>query len=215
VRSTVRVRTARADDLPALLALAEELRDATNLRHHLRVPTPADDEVRARFARLLTDPDRWVLVAVDTAAPEAPEGGEVVIGMTMLVPDVLALLSEHRVAHVTHLLVGARYRRRGGGRALLTAAVGYAEEHGYDQIVVGVSPHSREANRYFARLGFVPMVTQRLASTAMLRRSLGLPEPVAEVRLGPAVGRMLRATRRRPRALSRARLGRNLGRDLV
>src|SRR5262249_17218918 len=105
-------------------------------------------------------------------------------------------------------LVAARHRRRGAGRALLVAAVDYADDYGYDQIVVGVGPNSREANRYYARLGFVPMVTQRLASVAVLRRSLGLPEPAAEVRIGPVPGRV-RATRRRPRSLVRIRAGRD------
>jgi GNAT superfamily N-acetyltransferase len=129
--------------------------------------------------------------------------------MALMEPDVLALLVEHRVAHLSHLLVAARHRRRGAGRALLAAAVGYADEHGYDQIVVGVSPHSRDANRFFARLGFVPMVTHRLASVAMLRRSLGLPEPVAEVRMRPAAGRRLRLARPPQRALARIKARRN------
>ena len=35
---------------------------------------------------------------------------------------------------------------------------------------------SREANRYLARLGFAPLVVHRVASTATLRRSLGISD---------------------------------------
>jgi ribosomal protein S18 acetylase RimI-like enzyme len=239
--------------------LSEELRDATNLRHHVRLPAAVTSEMADRFAALLADQDRRVLVAVGSVAErpvaerpvaerpaaERPaagrpagsaegsageadgrdaagaegrsgEAGEEVLGMAVMEPDVLALLIEHRVAHLSHLLVAARHRRRGAGRALLAAAVGYADERGYDQVVVGVSPHSRDANRFYARLGFVPVVTHRLASVAVLRRSLGLPEAVAEARMRPA-GRRLRLARSPQRALDRIRAGRDsrAGRDLV
>jgi ribosomal protein S18 acetylase RimI-like enzyme len=228
--------------------LSEELRDATNLRHHVRLPPVATAEMADRFAALLADPDRRVLVvvgspaerpaverpAVERPAVERPAGGaeglagetagrdaagaddpsgeagEEILGMAVMEPDVLALLVEHRVAHLSHLLVAARHRRRGAGRALLAAAVGYADERGYDQIVVGVSPHSRDANRFYARRGFVPVVTHRLASVAVLRRSLGLPEAVAEGRIRPAAGRRLRLARTPQRALNRIRAGRDL-----
>ena len=207
-RSAIRVRAARAEDLTALLRLAEELRDASNLRHHVRLPASPDEAMRTRFAALLADPDKQVLVAVD--AP-GEEGGEDILGMVVVAPDAVSELLDNRAAYLSHLLVAARHRRRGAGRALLLAAVGYADERGLDQVVVGVSPHGREANRFFARLGFVPMVTQRLASVAVLRRSLGLPEAVADVRRGPAaVRRVVAGGLRRPRALARPRERRDL-----
>jgi ribosomal protein S18 acetylase RimI-like enzyme len=194
-RSTVRVRGATEEDLPALLRLAAELRDASNLRHHVRLPVNPDAGLRARYAALLADPDRRILVAVDAGSAE-------VLGMMVLAPDVLSALLEHRVAFVSHLLVASRHRRCGAGRALVAAAVSYADEFGLDQVVVGVSPHSRDANRFYARLGFAPMVIQRLAAVPLLRRSLGLPEPVADVRIGPAAGRRARAVGRLRRARS-------------
>jgi ribosomal protein S18 acetylase RimI-like enzyme len=203
-RSTVRVRVALAEDLPALLALAEELRETSNLRHHLRMPPTPDEAVRARYAALLADPDKRVLLAADAASDE-------VLGMTVLVPDAVTELLDHRAAYLSHLLVAAAHRRRGAGRALVVAAVQYADEHGYDQVVVGVAPHGREANRFFARLGFVPMVTQRLAPVAVLRRSLGLPEPVADGRIGHTAVRRGRAGGlRRPRSLAWPRERRDL-----
>jgi len=202
------VRAAVAEDLVTLLQLAGELRDASNLRHHVRLPVNPDDGLRARFEALLADPDKRVLVATDTGTGTGT--GEI-LGMMVLAPDVLSELLEHRAAFVSHLLVAARHRRRGAGRALVTAAVGYAEECGLDQVVVGVSPHSREANRFFARLGFVPMVTQRLAALPVLRRSLGLPEPVTDARIGPVAARRVRAGRlRRPRSPLRPRQHRDV-----
>ncbi len=198
------MRAARTEDLDALLGLAGQLRDASNLRHHVRLPARPDDAMRARFAALLADEGRRVLVAVDVASDE-------VLGMTVLGSDELAVLLDHRAAYLSHLLVAAEHRRRGAGRALVAAAVGWADEHGLDQVIVGVAPHGREANRFFARLGFVPIVTQRLASVPVLRRSLGLPEPVADGRIGAAAGRRaLAGGLRRPRALTRPRERRDL-----
>jgi hypothetical protein len=60
-------------------------------------------------------------------------------------------------------------------------------------VVVSVHPASREANRFFARLGFAPLAVSRIAPTAVIRRRLlsGDTRPVEHV------------VRRRPRRLGR------------
>jgi GNAT superfamily N-acetyltransferase len=88
------------------------------------------------------------------------------LGPTNALLDLPALL-------ISHVVVGDGNRRRGAGKALVGAAAAYADERGLDQVVVSVNPGSREANRFFARLGFAPVVVRRVASVAMIRRRLG------------------------------------------
>ena len=100
--------------------------------------------------------------------------------------------------------------RIGAGRALVAAAVGYADERGMDHVIVGVSTTGREANRFFARLGFAPLVVRRIAVVSALRRTLGLTDLVAEGRADAVRRRSLRRGRAltaplpRPRPLRRS-----------
>ncbi len=66
-----------------------------------------------------------------------------------------------------------------------------ADEQGVEHLVASAAAGSREGNRYLARLGFAPVVVRRVASTATLRRSLGL----TDVRDRVAVLRRARRTR--------------------
>jgi len=200
-RSSVRVRAAGQHDLPAVLALLAECPGVTN-RTYLRPPTGTAESVRSRYAALLADPDRRVLVAVD-------DGTDEVLGLTILVPDALGALLDERAVYLSHALVARQHQRRGAGRALVAAAVGYADENGYDHLVVGVAPGVREANRFYARLGFVPMMTKRIASVAVLRRSLGPADPVAELRRSAVRRRSRVGDLLPPRVLARPRARRD------
>jgi hypothetical protein len=97
------------------------------------------------------------------------------------------------VVHMNHFFVLPSARRRGAGRALIAAATAWAEERGVDGLGVAVYPDSREANRYFARLGFAPVYVHRVASLAGLRRVLGAAVPAAaRAESAPGVRRRLR-----------------------
>ena len=71
----------------------------------------------------------------------------------------------------------------GLSRALVAAAAAFAEERGVDQLVVAVHPAQREANRFFARLGLVPLTVRRSAPVSAVRRKLAAAErsPVEHV----------------------------------
>ena len=90
----------------------------------------------------------------------------------------------------------------------MAAAAAYAEELGVDSVVVGVAPAGRDANRFFARLGFAPLVIRRIASVPALRRSLGTADPVAEARAHVARRAPVRARAGLARALPRPRVRR-------
>lgn len=159
-RAIVRVRPAETSDIDAVVDLirSADLRTGTRA-----VP---DDELGARIADLLLDPTRTFLVAVDD--------DDAVAGLLAARHDAAGSFDLTPVLHISHLIVRPNERRRGAGRALLTAAVQIAEQSGAEQVVAGVSAASREGNRYLARIGFAPLVLQRIAPVGVLRRSLGM-----------------------------------------
>jgi GNAT superfamily N-acetyltransferase len=174
-RSKVRVRAAVPSDLDVLIRFTEEAVEREGLRsrgsgRHLR-----GKELRARCARLLADPAHRVVVATDDRTDE-------VLGAAIFGFDPATVLTEIASVYVSYLLVAPQHRRRGAGRALVAAAAGYAEELGVDHVVVGVTTPGREANRFFARLGFAPLVIRRIVPVATLRRALASADPAAEGR---------------------------------
>jgi GNAT superfamily N-acetyltransferase len=81
-------------------------------------------------------------------------------------------LSDSRVVQVSHVVVASGKRRRGVGHALVAAAADYADEVMVEHIAAGVYPSLRDASRFYARLGFAPVLVQRVAPVAVLRRRL-------------------------------------------
>lgn len=188
--SPVRVRPATSEDVPVLLAFGEELRD--------RLLTAADTKrgrtangrgLDARYLEAMADPDRHLVVAVGE--------DDVPLGMAMFTVGPASALLDLPALHVSHVVVADRNRRRGAGKALVAAAAAYADERGLEQVVVAVNPTSREANRFFARLGFAPLAVRRVAPVSVIRRRLQTADmPAAD-----------HVVRRRPRRTVRLRGG--------
>lgn len=188
-RSPLIVREADKDDLPVLVALLEEL-TTLGPRRPGRVPRSAPQEraeLEERFVAAMADPDQRLLVVV---------AGREVVGMTLLVLEAASRLVAVPLVTMGHVMVAESYRGRGAGRALLAAALAFGEERGVEAVAVDVYPTHRETNRYYARLGFAPVVTRRVAALATLRRQLGHREAVPEAAV---------AERRRMRMRVRAR----------
>jgi ribosomal protein S18 acetylase RimI-like enzyme len=177
-RTRVRVRTATVQDADALVGLVGEVRDLGPVRRTLARRGP--EGAREQCLRLLADPGRRVVVAVDDA--------DVLLGAAVLGADTAGGLLDPPSVYVSHLLVSAEHRKRGAGRALVAAAAGYADELGVDSVVVGVTPTGRDANRFFARLGFAPQVIRRIAPVAAVRRALASAEPGADPRAAGRAG---------------------------
>lgn len=182
-RANVRVRPAEQGDATdlALLVRATDIASTALSSRTLTEATVA--QLADRFETVRADPGRVVLVACDDAGA--------LVGMLAAGRDELNAVDTTPVLHVTHLLVVPAWRRRGVGRALLSAIVQLADEQGVEYLVASAAAGSREGNRYLARLGFAPVVVRRVASTATLRRSLGL----TDVRDRVAVLRRARRTR--------------------
>lgn len=171
-RTALSVRPATVEDLPALLALGEQLRDQLlqpgEGRTRVLAPAAARAQLEQRYRDALADPERHV-VLVTGQDPEP-------LGMALLTIASASALLDVPAVHVSHAVVADRHRRRGAGRALVAAAASFAEQRGVEQLVVSVHPGSREANRFFARLGFAPLAVRRSAPVSVVRRHLAQPE---------------------------------------
>jgi ribosomal protein S18 acetylase RimI-like enzyme len=187
----VRVRTASSDDVDELVALVGTMTDLGPVRGR-RVARSWPDGFRHQCERVLADPDHRVVVAVDET--------DAVVGAAVFAADIAGGLLDPPSVYVSHLLVAPAHRKRGAGRALVSAAAGYAEELGVDTVVVAVAPTTRDANRFFARLGFAPQVIRRIAPVHSLRRALASADPIGEPTLPPGRPGLARALPRTPRS---------------
>jgi len=186
----VTVRDARPEDMPDLLELWLELRE-----HSPRRAGRAPDALVAtesRYAEAMRSPGCRLVVA---------ESAGDLIGMVLLCVGSATSIVDSPAIEMTHMVVSNRHRRRGAGKALVVAAASYAEEMGVDQVVASVRPQDREANRFYARLGFGPVVVRRVASVSALRRQLsGVSDRAALIRRELRVPRpgTLRRSGRKP-----------------
>lgn len=196
-RVSVRVRPAEIADVPGLVALTQSIDLSSGTFSGRSILDASTEHLAARVDEILRSGDRTLLVAVDDAT-------STIVGLLVARRDEIGAIDLTPVLHITHLLVAPRQRRRGVGRALLTASVHLAEDGGLDRVLATAAAGSREGNRYLARLGFAPLVVHRVAPTAVLRRSLGMaemPERLAVLRRARLVraqrsGVTARATRR-------------------
>lgn len=167
-RANVRVRPVDSSDVPGLVLLTQSVDLSTGLFSGRPLVDNTEEHLERRFTEIVAEGVRTMLVAVDDS--------DGVVGLLVAREDKIGAIDLTPVLHVSHLMVSPKFRRRGVGRMLLTAALHLAEERGMDHILTTAATGSREANRYLARLGFAPLVIHRVASTSVLRRSLGIAE---------------------------------------
>jgi GNAT superfamily N-acetyltransferase len=184
------VRPARREDAEDLVTMWAELRDGTRSLDRVS-PVPTLRGVHERLEAAEADPNLRVLVA---------ELDGQVSGMAVLTHQPYAVLFDVRSVHLHFMHVRPGCRRRGVGHALVAAAAAYAEEVGAEQIMTTTLPQTRDENRFFARLGFAPVVIRRSAAVATVRRRLA-----ADAGAGRAVEDLL-SRRRSLRGRSRLRL---------
>ena len=176
-RSNVRVRPVDASDVSGLVALTRSFDLTSGTFSGRGMLDQSEEHLTERFTEIVAGGRRVMLVAVDEC--------DDIVGLLVAKNDEIGAIDLTPVLHVSHLLVDPRYRRRGVGRQLLGAAVHLADERGIDHVLATAASNSREGNRYLARLGFAPLVIHRVASTSVLRRTLGLadaPERMAVLR---------------------------------
>jgi GNAT superfamily N-acetyltransferase len=182
--SLVSVRAVDADDDHDVAALAALWLAS---RPHARHVDDAEvtETLRAALAR--------EGVEAFLARIEARDVGFLVLSRGPLLP----LMDEPAVS-VDHLFVLDDARRRGVGKALLVRATVSADQVGAGQISTSVPATGRDEQRFFARLGFSPLVVRRVASVQGLRRRLA---PDDRACVDPTVLRR-RSLRARSRAMA-------------
>jgi GNAT superfamily N-acetyltransferase len=99
-------------------------------------------------------------------------------GYLVLSDSTRSLLVDSPCVSIDMLYVDPAHRRLGVGRTLLAAASRYADRLGAEHVASLVPAQDRDANRFFARLGFAPETVRRVTKSATLQRKLsGEPRP--------------------------------------
>jgi GNAT superfamily N-acetyltransferase len=192
-RNPVHVRDAKPGDAAALLGIWA---DFSPRSHSEQRPTlePPEVEAAVAVARIAADPDQRLLVGVLDGA---------VVAAVHLVRAPMSPLSTEQAVHITHLHVLTAHRRHGLGHALVEATVRWAEEKDTSHVLAAASVHSRDANRFMARLGLAQIAVLRRATVAGLRAKLPV-EPPAAARVGSRTDRAVGQVLARRRSLRRA-----------
>ena len=170
-RCPVIVREATLDDVPALLEIWS---DMARRSHCERWSEHGDSDGVAAVARIAADPEQRLLVAILDGQ---------VAGAAHLMRAPISPLTSDVAVYVSNLQVLEGFRRRGAGRALVEAALRWAEEKDTTHVLAAASAFSRDANRFMARLGLSQLAVVRGATVTALRAKLPV-EPPAAARLG-------------------------------
>lgn len=163
-RRPLEIRDARPEDAEALLHLWAEAGPRGAEQPTAR---PLDEAVSA-LAQVAADPDERVLVGL--------HDGELVAALCLRRAAMSPLHTDMAI-HTSYLQVLPEHRKHGFARALLDAAVTWAEDKDVPHITAITASSSRDTNRFLARLGLATVASVRAVSTPMLRHRL-TPEPL-------------------------------------
>ena len=194
-RNPVQVRDARPDDARTLL----DIWAGVSRRTHAPVaPAEAEAEAEASVARIVADPDERLVVAVVN---------DVVVGAVHLRRAWLSPVHNESAVQVSHLQVLETWQRRGVGRALMEAAVSWAEDKDTGHIFAAASATSRDANRFLARLGLTQLAVVRSAPVAAVRSRLPVEAAACAHMPGSRPSRVVGQVLARRRSARRGRTG--------
>jgi GNAT superfamily N-acetyltransferase len=159
----VKVRQATPEDVPALVALFQEL---DRMQSDWRVFTPRPgfyDEVGAKYQEAMQTENAVVLVAEDE--------GEIV-GMAYGEVRIPSRFSDERALELSGVVVRTGYRGRGVGRALVQEAARFAGEMGVEWVELKTFAPNQGAMAFWEGLGFTPRVVQMTQGTKALVQRL-------------------------------------------
>lgn len=149
-----------------------------------------DDELHSQFIELWithrvetgTTPEAAQRLALDGTLRTALQRDDIAafmafvedqaVGYVVLADSTRSLLVTSPCVSIDMLFVHPDVRRQGVGKALLSAAIRHADLEGVEYLASAVPAQNREANRFFARLGFAPETVRRVTSTVTLQRKL-------------------------------------------
>ena len=159
----MKVRQATLEDVPALVALFQEL---DRMQSDWRVFTPRPgfyDEVGLKYREAMSTENALVLVAEDE--------GEIV-GMAYGEVRVPSRFSDERALELSGVVVRTGYRGRGVGRALVQEAARFAGELGVEWVELKTFAPNQGAMAFWEGLGFTPRVVQMTQGTKALVQRL-------------------------------------------
>ena len=159
----MKVRQATPEDVPALVALFQEL---DRMQSDWRVFTPRPgfyDEVGAKYQEAMKTENAVVLVAEDE--------GEIV-GMAYGEVRIPSRFSDERALELSGVVVRTGYRGRGVGRALVQEAARFAGEMGVEWVELKTFAPNQGAMAFWEGLGFTPRVVQLTSPTRGLNDRL-------------------------------------------
>jgi len=142
-----RIRSADSRDLDRVLALWIALTEHHASDEPLFALRPdAGAEIHRLLAETLRDPDAAIFVC---------ERDDVLLGFcTVRIDRAPPIQLEVQRAEITDLMVSARERRRGVGRALAERALAWVEERGVERCEVRVAGTNTEGQRFWRSIGF-------------------------------------------------------------
>jgi GNAT superfamily N-acetyltransferase len=184
--------------------VSEELqRSFTELWMSSRVESGVSPEVAARaasegrIAAALQRDDVRAYVALADGRP---------VGFAVAATTPFSALTEAPCVTIDQLYVAPEARRHGVARHLMSVVTLYADSRGCEQIGCNVPAQHRDANRFFARLGFSSQVVRRITTVAALRRRLGADEQQRQQHSLEALLHRRRSLRARSTAQAGSRL---------
>jgi ribosomal protein S18 acetylase RimI-like enzyme len=157
------VRQATPDDVPALVALFQEL---DRMQSDWRVFTPRPgfyDEVGDKYRESIEKQNAVVLVAEDDAE---------VVGMAYGEVRVPSRFSDERALELSGVVVRSGFRGRGVGRELVHEAARFAQERDVEWIELKTFAPNQGAMEFWETLGFTPRVVQLTQTTDALLETL-------------------------------------------
>jgi GNAT superfamily N-acetyltransferase len=194
-RCALEIRDARPEDVSELLRLWAHDRRG----FEADTPQPVDEATKA-LAQIAADPDERMLVGFSDGR---------LVASVHLRRAPLSPLHGDTAIHTSYLQVHPEHRRRGYARALLDAALSWAEEKDVSHITAITTSNSRDTNRFLARLGLGTAATIRVATAASMRRKLS-PEVIRSPDARRQLGRVLAQRRSIQRRSVQRRLGQSL-----
>ena len=173
--------------LEARKAMTKMIRSLVSLRSALPSDAPALAELWSDVLRKGDAAERIAdLVQVIETAAESPierlvvaEYDGEVAGAVHLRHTTMSPINLEPLVQAISPHVFPQFRRRGVGRALMEAAVSYAEEIGVSHVATAAASGSRDANRFMARLALGPQAVLRVAATHVVRSKLNAQRRVA------------------------------------
>jgi predicted GNAT superfamily acetyltransferase len=159
-RAVIDVHRVEVDELGDVLGLWAQGR--AEISRMGRAPASAE-QVATRLTEAVAAGQIEILLARREGRPA---------GFVILRETPLTFMVDQPSISIDQLFVAVDERRRGVARAMLAQVASRAERSGAEQIVSSVTPWARETHRFFARLGFAPVIVRRSVTTASLRRRL-------------------------------------------